>query len=120
MSKKISRVELCVWYQSPIHCPFCGVKVLDAYNEENDGPFLEACKHTLFVAHDEGFEYRSPAFDENLGFDGLDNDSILSKGSPDKITDLITIPDAVKFAAYVGPPSFFGSYVGFDPGADSD
>ena len=29
------------------------------------------------------------------------------------MTDLVTLPDAVKFATYVGMPSSFGSYVGF-------
>jgi hypothetical protein len=120
MRKTIQRIELKVWYHSPIHCPFCGMKIIEFDADGVESPFIGVCEHTLFVAHDEGFEYRSVAFDKHLGFEGLDDDAIQEKGGPDELTDQITIPDAIKFAAYVGPPSSFGSYVGFDPGAEHD
>lgn len=40
------------------------------------------------------------------------------EGGPDFITTAITIPGAIKYANYVGPPSFYGSYLGFAPAVD--
>jgi hypothetical protein len=70
----------------------------------------------LFIAHDEGFEYRSPRFDENLGLINVtDEDIDLPEKGIDGLTDEVAMADAIKFASYVGPPSGFGSYVGFAP-----
>ena len=41
----------------------------------------------------------------------LDSDGLLVH----PLTDKVTISDPVKIASYVGPPSFFGDYVGFAP-----
>jgi hypothetical protein len=77
---------------------------------------IKPCRHTVFVACDEGFEYRSPAFNEKLGLVNVaDGDIELPEKGIDGLTDELTIPDAIKFASYVGAPSFFGSYVGFAP-----
>jgi hypothetical protein len=62
-----------------------------------------------------GFDYRSSRFDENLGIVGVEDDDLdLSEGY-DGLTNQVTVSDSVKFAAYVGPPSFEGTYVGFAP-----
>ena len=83
---------------------------------QSSGNPVNPCPHTLFVAHDEGFEFRSERFDANLGITGVDDDDIVipEKGR-DGLTDQVSIPDAVKFASFVPAPSFFGSYVGFAP-----
>jgi len=113
---KIQRVELNDKYNVSIHCPFCGAKVVDMETTENDGEMANPCPHTLFIAHDEGFEHRDARFDANLNIFGVEDDDLkLPENGIDGLTDSVTISDAVKFAAYVGPPSFFGSYVGFAP-----
>lgn len=77
---------------------------------------VNPCPHTLFMAHDEGFEYRSDRFDVNMSLSGIEDDEIETgdKGY-DGLTDKVSIADSIKFASYVGAPSFFGSYVGFAP-----
>ena len=57
MSNKIQRVELNKFYNASIHCPFCGVKIIDTEAAESGADPTNPCPHTLFVAHDEGFEY---------------------------------------------------------------
>lgn len=118
--KEIQRVELHAFYHVSIFCPFCGAKVID--NEEassgGDSP-TNPCLHTLFVAHDEGFEYRSERFNRERGLAGLDDwDVDTGDMTFDGFTDRTDIPDAPKIAAYAGPPSGFGSYVGFAPVED--
>ncbi len=120
MSKTIQRVELNTFYYVPIHCPFCGTRVA---NYDGDEPELSPCEHTLFIAHDVDFEYRSSRFDENLKLVGVDNDDVADQFGDDwegidDLTNKVTLPDSVKFAAYVGPPSGEGSYYGFAPTED--
>ena len=114
----IQRVELRAFYHVSIFCPFCGKKVVDnqAAAEGDEEGAVNSCRHTLFVAHDEGFEYRSPRFDDDLGIAGLEAfEEGFPEGDLDTVTDRVSITDAVKFAAYSGPPGEMGSYVGFAP-----
>jgi hypothetical protein len=114
----IQRFELNAFYHHSVFCPFCGQKVVDQEAaHEGVEDFTSPCEHTLFIAHDEGFEYRSPRFDEDLGIEGVDyfDDDFPEHDGLDTLTDKVTIPDSLKIAAYVGPPSGFGSYVGFAP-----
>lgn len=105
----IQRVELNAYYHVPIHCPFCGQRVVD------EGA-IDPCPHTLFFCHDMGFEYRSSRFDEALGIVGIDGEDLgEEEGGYDALTDRVDLPDAIKFAAYQGPPSGYGTYVGFAP-----
>lgn len=116
--KKIQRVELNKFYNHSIFCPFCGKKVVDmeAANENREEGMVNPCLHTLFMAHDEGFEYRSERFDSDRGITGITDDDVeLPEQGYDGLTDQVTIADSVKFASYVGMPSGFGSYVGFAP-----
>ena len=106
----IQRVEIDAFLYASIYCPFCGQQVV-----ENDGEELfeiDPCKHTLFIAHDEGFEYLSDRAAASLGVNSID-EAMEREESIDELTDLIKVPDSVKFAAYVGPPGGFGDYVGF-------
>jgi hypothetical protein len=113
----IQKVELNTYYDVSIHCPFCGQLVVDNSGKE-DVEFLHPCNHTLFFAHDEGFEYRSAALNENLGLSAEDTDGDVDADEGyDALTDGVSIVDSIKIAAYVGAPSGFGSYVGFAPSA---
>ena len=119
MAKKkhvIQRVEILTDEYS-IYCPFCGAKAIAAGDE--DDMVEEFCKHTLFMAHDEGFEYRSSQFDEVMGVAGVESDEIeIGDKGIDGYTDKIDLVNSVKFALYQPAPSFFGAYVGFAPSTD--
>ena len=116
MSKKthnIQRVELAS-YDIPLHCPFCGERAYDPDPEKQAK--LKPCQHTLFIAHDEGFEYRSARFDQLMGIEGVADDDVeLGDKGYDGFTDRVCCPDSVKFATYIPAPSFFGAYHGFAP-----
>lgn len=117
--KKIQRVELTADSGAPIHCPFCGLKICNSFDDEQAGTWVagEPCEHTLFCAHDEAFEYKSPLFEENvkaaLGMSDSDDIEDHADHSIDEITDAVTLPDSIKIAIYTGPPAQFGSYIGF-------
>ena len=64
MTSTIQRTELRTYYYTPVHCPFCGTRVMGA--DPQDETRITACPHTLFIAHDTAIEYRSDRFDENL------------------------------------------------------
>ena len=98
-------------YDQPVFCPACGHKVV-AYGETEAK--VSPCPHTLFVAHDEGFEYRSPMFDDLMGTDGVASDDInTGEGGVDDFTDKVPLANSLKIASYVPPPGGFGAYVGF-------
>ena len=121
--KKIQRIELPDSGAS-IHCPFCGTKVVNG-GEGADTWLAEPCGHTLFVAHDEGFEYASDAFKDHVktmvakiedpedreDFDDLEE--LETFDNADALTDLVELDGAIKFAIYMGAPAQFGSYIGF-------
>lgn len=118
MSSLIHRTELNTFYYTPVHCPFCGTRVMGADPEDETG--ITACPHTLFIAHDTAFEYRSGRLDKNLDLDGLSEREIEEKwtaneGGIDAFTDQVTLADAIKVAAYAPAPSAYGSYYGFAP-----
>ena len=110
---KIQRVEIC-HNETTIHCPFCGVKTFDP--EPIEEAQVGVCEHLLFMAHDEGFEFRSARFDKNQNLIGVLNDDI-ERGEKgfDGLTDQVDIPDSLKFACYQQAPSFFGAYFGYAP-----
>lgn len=110
----IQRVELNTFYDHKIHCPFCGQQVVGPGDDEEWQS--TPCPHTLFVATDDGFEFRSARFNEAMDLSGVDDADIdLPDAGYDGLTDQVVIDDALKFAAYVGPPGGMGSYVGFAP-----
>ncbi len=118
MTKAIQRTELKTIYYTPVHCPFCGTRVIGA--DPVDETRVTACPHTLFIAHDMAFEYRSVQFNKNLSLNGLTDNEVEERwlgesGGIDGFTDQVTIPDAIKIAAYTPAPSAYGSYYGFAP-----
>jgi hypothetical protein len=131
MELKIQRFERRSHYGAPLHCPLCGQGILSADDDENAGE-INPCEHTLYVAHDEGWEYLDPRAGElltKLGFEVVVNEEgivelIEGEGefegsSIDEITDLIVFShDTLKVASYMGPPGMMGSYVAFTPGDD--
>jgi hypothetical protein len=112
----IQRVELNKYYYVSIYCPFCGQCILAAETEntKNGDVRINPCPHTLFVAHDIAFEYRSDRFNVNLGIENIESDDYWDEGI-DFLTDKVTLVDSIKFATYVGIPSGFGTYLGFAP-----
>ncbi len=118
MQNAIQRTELKTFYYSPVHCPFCGTRVMGA--DPVDETRITACPHTLFIAHDTAFEYRSERFDRHLNLNGLSELEVEERwlreeGGVDGFTDHITLADAIKVAAYAPAPSAYGSYYGFAP-----
>lgn len=118
MQHAIQRTELKTFYYTPVHCPFCGTRVMGA--DPADETRITACQHTLFIAHDMAFEYRSERFDRNLNLNGLSEREIEERwlreeGGVDGLTDHVTLADAIKVAAYAPAPSAYGSYYGFAP-----
>ena len=83
-----------------------------AYGESD--PTIFPCPCTLIVAHDEGFEYRSPMFYDLMGIDGVESDDIhTGAGGVDGFTDSVPLSNSLKIASYVPPPGGLGAYVGF-------
>lgn len=118
MKNRIQRTELKTFYYTPVHCPFCGTRVMGA--DPVDETLITACPHTLFIAHDTAFEYRSERLDKNLSLSGLSEKEIEERwlkeeGGVDGFTDKVTLADAIKVAAYAPAPSAYGSYYGFAP-----
>ena len=107
-NNKIQRVELSC-YDAPIHCPFCGAGILTSPSD--DDWVIEPCDHTLFIAHDDGFEYRSAHFDKLKGISEVANDDVdLGEEGLDGFTDDISVENSIKIAIYIPAPSFFGAY----------
>ena len=118
MQTAIQRTELKTYYYTPVHCPFCGVRVMGA--DPVDETRITACPHTLFIAHDTAFEYRSGRFDEHFDLAGLSEQEVEQRwlgqeGGIDGFTNKVTLADAIKVAAYAPAPSAYGSYYGFAP-----
>lgn len=118
MQTTIQRTELKTFYYTPVHCPFCGIRVMGA--DPVDETRITACPHTLFIAHDTAFEYRSTRFDANLDLSGLSEQAVEARwqaqdGGIDGLTNQVTVADAIKVAAYAPAPSAYGSYYGFAP-----
>lgn len=107
---KIQRVELSN-YSLPLYCPFCGVIAHESV--DNSDKEVAPCEHVLFIAHDEGFEYRSGRFNVLMKISEQEDDDIeLGEHGYDGFTDKVPLSDAIKFALYVPAPSFFGVYIG--------
>ena len=117
------------FYHLPIHCGFCGQRVLSTYDEE--APVIAACRHTLYVAHEEGYEFLAERVKAQLrGLEYVidDVDSIISiikstsgeeeSLDPYELAETIKFPDGIEINAVVGAPSGFTTYVGFAPCKD--
>ncbi|HAG75606.1 MAG TPA: hypothetical protein DCL53_09130 [Thauera sp.] len=118
MSQFIQRTELKTFYYTPVHCPFCGTRVMGV--DPLDETRITACQHTLFIAHDTAFEYRSARLNANLSLEGMSDQQVEAAWLADErgidgFTDTVTLTDAIKVAAYAPEPSAYGSYYGFAP-----
>jgi len=108
------KVEEYSNYREDIHCPFCKKKIVDM-----DDYGVNPCPHTIFVAHDEGFEFIHNAARDNLGIPRdidiyeIDWEDYAEDHGYDGLTSKITIPDSIKMAVYVPAPSGMGAYYGF-------
>jgi hypothetical protein len=82
-------------------------------------PATCVCQHTLFVATDEGFEYRSKRFNEHMALpDNQESRPELPEDNEygfDGFTSGVCIPGAVKYACYTPAPGCLGAYFGFAP-----
>jgi len=113
-NKKIQKVVFTTTEFGPeLHCPFCGQRVLTD-DPADDDEMTTPCPHTLFIATDEGFEYRHSRFDENLREQGLDEEKEETLDFSD-LTDKVNLPGAIKFDIFVPMPSGFRTYIGFAP-----
>jgi hypothetical protein len=84
--------------------------------EDAEETSVDPCPHTLFIATDEGFEFRSGRYDALKGIVGVEDQSIPLDGHGwDGYTDQLCCPGAVKIALYTPAPSGLGCYVGFAP-----
>jgi hypothetical protein len=107
----IQRIEM-ESNELPLHCPVCGQCILTGNYDKQD--VLNPCKHTLFIANDEGFEYRSNIFHKTKGIEGAKLNQIdIDDQGYDRFTDSFALKNTIKFAFYEPAPSFFGVYVGF-------
>lgn len=118
MKHAIQRTELKTFYYTPVHCPFCGTRVMGA--DPEDETRITACQHTLFIAHDTAFEYRSERLNQNLNLNGLNEREVEARwlaedGGIDGFTNQVSLADSIKVAAYAPAPSAYGSYYGFAP-----
>jgi len=98
-------------YDGDINCPFCS-KTIVKMDDFNVSP----CEHTLFVAHDEGFEFCDDRTKVNLNIPLKDDPSDYVEKYGDGIdgmTSSIDISNSRKIAVYTPAPSFFGAYYGF-------
>lgn len=100
----MSKIELST-YDAPLHCPFCGKKVLheDGYN---------VCEHTLYIGTDEGEEYVSDRLDEAAFLERVGEDGFEAAG------DALEYSNIAKFSVFVPAPSGLSSYVAFAPLVD--
>lgn len=113
MSSHIQSVQIDAFWDSPIHCPFCGQGVV---LPEAANPF-QPCPHTLFIANDEGFGFRAQRFNKlmNLGEDEPEIGLDIGEEGIDGFTDGVALRDAVKFVSFSSPPGGMAAYVGFAP-----
>jgi hypothetical protein len=120
---KMQCVDLYDDHENPIHCPLCGVKIVEGANDENASEWtVGKCEHLLFTAIDEiGFDYRSERFDRAV-------EAALSKKTDEEreelendvveLAALVEVQDAFMFQSIMGPPAQQVTYVGFAPVKD--
>ena len=102
---------------NPIICPFCKKSVAGGTTDEDWE--MTPCEHLLFVAVDDGFEYRSDKFNNHMNFPATmefpDELPVYKGDSIDSFTSKVTLPNAIKYSCYTPAPSLYGAYYGFAP-----
>lgn len=107
----IRRDESLDNYEEPLLCPVCHEQVVPTDTDPNLE--LTPCEHTLFIATDDGFEYRSDEFDQLMNIVGIESDDLEIEDNIDAFTDRVPLPNAIKYAIYTPAPGFLGAYIGF-------
>ena len=59
----VQRHERHAFHHLPVHCSFCGDLIDGVDDLESIG---KPCKHTLYIAHDEGFAFVSDRAEQAL------------------------------------------------------
>lgn len=112
----MKKIEL-IW-PTNIVCPFCN-QLIQTINEDDEVSEFKRCEHTIFSAHDEGFEFRTNLVNSLLNIDpkedGMDIEVPDEICGFDGFTDLIKIDGAIKIAAYEDCTNPAGIYYGFIP-----
>ena len=107
------------FYFDDMFCMFCGQKVQDQERIDS-GDWLHPCKHVLFVATDNGFEYCSPRLRRVFGWDEADVEAFSSDPATytTSVTGHIPISGAFQVVIDVRIPGHVTAYVGFAPDSD--
>jgi hypothetical protein len=105
---------------SPIHCPFCGIKVASGGDEQNAEEWIVgSCDHLLFAALSGiGFEYRSSRFEAAVTEElakKTDEERQDIGDDPDELAWLVPIDNSFMFVSIEGPPGEQRSCIGFAP-----
>jgi hypothetical protein len=108
----MQRIELTN-FMGPLHCPYCGQLVFRMDLEVDDEAVVAPCPHTLFIACDDGFDYRSAKFAALTKLPEDWDDDELPDNGIDGLTDSLEVAGGIKFASYVPAPCFYGTYYGF-------
>lgn len=130
MKKEIPIHTRYKFYHLPIYCGFCG-QLVTPQEEDLGESGINPCKHTLFIAHSEGYEFLSDRAQEQLVSKGYlveRDDSWIEvvkktddEEEPVSIDDILQefdFPDALVVESVVGPPSGMSFMVGFAPNED--
>ena len=125
MSKELQNHTRYNYNHLPVHCGFCGHQVLDRDDSTSDP---SPCKHTLYIAHIEGFEYIADRVKNQLKDKGYifdDGEEFMStiehesdedkEMSPCEIPSILEFEDGLNVECVVGAPSGMVVYIGFAP-----
>jgi hypothetical protein len=130
MKNKIPIHTRYKFYHLPIYCGFCG-QLVTPKEEDLGESVINPCKHTLFIAHSEGYEFLSDRAQEQLvsknfvverddswievtKITGEDEEFV----SIHEILEEFDLPDVLVVESVVGPPSGMSFMVGFAPTED--
>jgi hypothetical protein len=124
MTKQLQNHIRSTYYHLPVHCGFCGHKVLDRDDSTSDP---SPCIHTLYIAHVEGFEYiadraisqlkdKGYIFNDDAFIDSIEHESDEDKVLlPYELPETLEFQDGLNVECVVGAPSGMVVYVGFAP-----
>src|SRR5262245_56743733 len=102
-------------FDAPLHCPFCGAKVINIDAEAPEGA-LNPCPHTLFIATDAGFDYRSPRIEKQLALLNIDDvEYELPDGGYTELAGQLGIHDTIVVESFAPAPFGFASYIALAP-----
>lgn len=112
----MKKIEL-IW-PTKVVCPFCN-QLIQTIDEVEGFSEYKLCEHVIYLAHDEGFEFRSDEVNKQLKIDPKEQNMDIE--FPDEVsgyddwTDLVKIEGGIKVAAYDDCTNPEGIYFGFKP-----